>query len=174
MCTPRCGQYPLYGRDESTVIVNTRSRKVMHNVVRTIELFETYFDDLSRNSIEALLEEIHELFILPDTLWDSVTMEEMVDAVYGRLTNGQDRYMRTQTGSNITVMTIHAAKGKQFPNVIIPIDRSYDIYTEEEFRIAYVGCTRASRKLSVLVQDMKRNRFKRNLVDIFAQEIGIL
>ncbi|WP_397600065.1 ATP-dependent helicase [Silvanigrella sp.] len=72
------------------------------------------------------------------------------------------------TANAITLMTIHSAKGLEFPNIIIagleegvlPHQNSLDSpeAIEEERRLMYVAITRAKNKLTIT--NCKRNRYK--------------
>ncbi len=67
-----------------------------------------------------------------------------------------------QSGAKVTIMTIHAAKGLEFPNVflagweegVFPSQRALDegglASLEEERRLAYVAITRARRQATIL------------------------
>lgn len=71
-------------------------------------------------------------------------------------------------GQRVTLMTVHAAKGLEFPSVffvgfeegLVPLMRadSTDIQNDEEKRLAYVGCTRAMERL-YLVRAEGRSKF---------------
>lgn len=86
--------------------------------------------------------------------------------------------------SQVTLMTLHAAKGLEFPVVFIigmeeglfPSSRSMleDDAVEEERRLAYVGITRAEEKL-YLTNSLSRNlygRFQENPSSRFISEIN--
>lgn len=72
------------------------------------------------------------------------------------------------TANAVTLMTIHSAKGLEFPNVfiagleegILPHQNSLDVpeSVEEERRLMYVAITRARNKLTLT--NSKRNRYK--------------
>ncbi len=83
----------------------------------------------------------------------------------------------------VTLMTLHSAKGLEFPNVfmtgmeegIFPSARSLqdDTRMEEERRLCYVGITRAQKRLFIsrATQRMLYNQVNRNAPSRFLQEI---
>jgi DNA helicase-2/ATP-dependent DNA helicase PcrA len=85
----------------------------------------------------------------------------------------------------VTLMTLHAAKGLEFPNVyivgveqnLIPHERSLRTYDdreiEEERRLLFVGITRAEDKL-VLTQTVRREMHGRELSTIPSDFLGEL
>ncbi len=87
-------------------------------------------------------------------------------------------------GSAVSMMTMHSAKGLEFPTVFIvgmeegifPGVRSMDSLEdmEEERRLAYVAITRAKKKLYIThaKQRMLFGSTNRNLISRFAKEIG--
>lgn len=87
-------------------------------------------------------------------------------------------------GSAVSMMTMHSAKGLEFPTVfvvgmeegIFPGVRSMDSLEdmEEERRLAYVAITRAKKKLYIThaKQRMLFGSTNRNLISRFAKEIG--
>ena len=68
---------------------------------------------------------------------------------------------RAQTDAEVSLMTLHSAKGLEFPRVFLPgweagifpsqksLDESGAMGLEEERRLAYVGLTRAREKVSI-------------------------
>lgn len=84
----------------------------------------------------------------------------------------------------VTLMTIHSAKGLEFPNIfvigledgIFPSSRSFDNEEdlEEERRLAYVAITRAKKKLYITSasQRMLYGQTQRNVTSRFIREIG--
>lgn len=74
-----------------------------------------------------------------------------------RIANGELKYRKP--GANITLSTVHSAKGLEFDSVIIadalegifPSDEVSEDGAEEERRLFYVGCTRAKNELAFLL-----------------------
>jgi DNA helicase II / ATP-dependent DNA helicase PcrA len=74
------------------------------------------------------------------------------------LTSGDEPSERESPGEAVTLMTLHAAKGLEFPHVflvgmeegLLPHARAVaDVGCEEERRLAYVGITRAMKTLTL-------------------------
>jgi len=88
-------------------------------------------------------------------------------------------------GGKVSVMTLHAAKGLEFENVFLPgweegifpsprsMDEKGNEGLEEERRLAYVGITRARRKLTISHAASRRvyNQFQSNLPSRFIDEM---
>lgn len=88
-----------------------------------------------------------------------------------------------EKGAAVTLMTLHAAKGLEFPVVFIvgmeeglfPSFRSFDdeAEMEEERRLAYVGMTRAEKHLFLTAAQNRLlyGRYQQNLVSRFIDEV---
>ncbi|MEM6670647.1 MAG: UvrD-helicase domain-containing protein [Pseudomonadota bacterium] len=88
-------------------------------------------------------------------------------------------------GEQVTIMTLHAAKGLEFPVVFLPgwedglfpsqraMDESGVKGLEEERRLAYVGCTRAREKLFISFAANRRvyNQWQSSLPSRFVDEL---
>ena len=95
-----------------------------------------------------------------------------------------------KVGPCVTLMTIHAAKGLEFPVVfivgvetgMIPHARSVDEPggVEEERRLMYVAMTRAKRKLFISYCKLRERAFGKNkrmervMPSVFLKEAGLL
>ena len=83
-----------------------------------------------------------------------------------------DRYNNEENGSNIVLMTLHSSKGLEFENVFIPAMEEnvfpgyYSTLSEtemqEERRLAYVGITRAKKRLYMICAHTRTNYGKTN------------
>lgn len=105
------------------------------------------------------LENIHELVTLA-TKYDILPPEEAVEKLLGdaALASDQDSLMKSE--SAVKLMTVHAAKGLEFPYVFV-VGLEHDLFPhrrmgekavskedeEEERRLFYVAVTRAKKKL---------------------------
>lgn len=117
-------------------------------------------DDLER------LENLHELVSLA-TQYDELGPEESVEALIenAALQSDQDELQSKEQKDAVRLMTIHAAKGLEFPYVFItgmeeglfPHERLDDkgIDHEEERRLFYVALTRAEKKVFLTYAHMR-------------------
>ena len=73
-------------------------------------------------------------------------------------------------------MTVHAAKGKEFENVLAVVNhRNVNIYEPEEFRILYVACTRSRESLAVFVPtSYSHDRTRANTLDTMNRAAGFI
>lgn len=88
-----------------------------------------------------------------------------------------------ENADSVTLMTIHSAKGLEFPAVFLPgmeqgiFPGMQSMYSQEEIeeerRLAYVAITRAKQKLYIIsaAQRMMYGATKRNKISQFAEEI---
>lgn len=68
----------------------------------------------------------------------------------------RDELMEKMAANTVKVLTIHSAKGLEWDNVVVI---GLESYSEEEFNVAYVGCTRAKDFLMVMPKPTKRKRY---------------
>jgi ATP-dependent DNA helicase RecQ len=54
-----------------------------------------------------------------------------------------------ENGETIFVSTIHKAKGKEFDNVFLMLDKNFSRYGDSDIRLLYVAMTRARRNLTI-------------------------
>lgn len=123
-----------------------------------------------KNSKENLsrLQNLHELFQVAKTYENTVenpTLEDFLDSITLQVNEEQD------IGNSVSLMTIHASKGLEFP-VVFVIGMNEEIFPhknslldegglEEERRLAYVAITRA-KKLLYLTYCKLRGAFNSN------------
>ncbi len=144
-------------------------RTTQGNFVQTIrdmlkELdYETWLLDSSKdpNAAEKRMENVRELVGWIERTYDQADQEsDLADIVsYMTLMNILDRQDDDENvADSVTLMTLHAAKGLEFPHVfiigmeeeILPHRTSMDEGNiEEERRLAYVGLTRAQKTLTL-------------------------
>ncbi|WP_334329894.1 DNA helicase PcrA [Companilactobacillus sp. HBUAS59699] len=151
-----------------------------------------YVDDLrNQNNLESQsrIENIEELLTVttqfdssyePDPEIDETRLESFLTEL--SLVSDQDELEEDQ--QEVTLMTLHAAKGLEFPVVflvgmeegIFPLGRAMmkQEELEEERRLAYVGITRAEKKLYLTnaYSRMLYGRMQSNQVSRFVEEIG--
>lgn len=109
---------------------------------------------------EGRLENIRELYNVLD---DFESIESFIE--YATLVTDADENI---SGDQLVVMTLHASKGLEFNTVFLPgweeglfphqktLEESGDIGMEEERRLAYVGITRAKRKVVISFANNRR------------------
>ena len=68
----------------------------------------------------------------------------------------REELIEKMAANTVKVLTIHSAKGLEWDNVVVI---GLESYSEEEFNVAYVGCTRAKDFLMVMSKPTKRKRY---------------
>lgn len=109
--------------------------------------------------------------------------ESLLTKFLTQLSLATDQEDDQQEQAQITLMTMHAAKGLEFPYVFIvgleeglfPLRRAMELEEEleEERRLAYVGMTRAEQKLylSACRSRLLYGRYQQNMISRFIDEI---
>ncbi|MBR2841482.1 UvrD-helicase domain-containing protein [Candidatus Saccharibacteria bacterium] len=161
------GTKPLYDADLLEALSATKAREALRRLVNfmkktptdenpgeTVKRIVEYFDfkALTDDGTPATEERMRNLEVLGANAGEYDTLEEfLADA---SLMSSADE---SSTADAVTLMTLHAAKGLEFPVVFIvgmeeglfPSSRCVEDAAdlEEERRLAYVGMTRAMRRL---------------------------
>ena len=114
-----------------------------------------------------------------DRYEDGGTLEEFLEQA--ALVSDTDAW--DSEGDKVTLMTLHAAKGLEFPAVyivgveqgILPHERSREdpFQLEEERRLLFVGITRAKRNLQLSLTERReyRGRHRRSVPSLFVMEM---
>ncbi|HIL39558.1 MAG TPA: ATP-dependent DNA helicase Rep, partial [Methylococcales bacterium] len=135
---------------------------VINEFIETID-YKTWLQDNSKNeqSAERKLKNVYDLINwLKKIAEGDEDGEKSISETIAKimLLDILDRNQDEETGENVSLMTLHAAKGLEFPHVfligfeedIIPHKNSVeDEAIEEERRLAYVGITRAQKTLTL-------------------------
>lgn len=143
--------------------------EAIRDLVREID-YDTYLKDTS-NDIKAAERRMGNVYELLDWIQRLADNEEGNEADITLLVNKiclldmLDRNDEENDSDNVRLMTLHAAKGLEFPHVflvgmeeeLLPHRNSIELETiEEERRLAYVGITRAQRTLTLTVAARRR------------------
>jgi len=135
---------------------------VINDFIETID-YKTWLQDNSKNeqSAERKIKNVYDLINLLEKIAEGdEDGEKSIGETIAKimLLDILDRNQDEETGENVSLMTLHAAKGLEFPHVfligfeedIIPHKNSIeDEAIEEERRLAYVGITRAQKTLTL-------------------------
>ena len=127
---------------------------------------ETHFKKSGTEEDLSRLENLQELVTLA-TRYDELSSEDAVEALLenAALQSDQDELEKKEDRDAVRLMTVHAAKGLEFPYVFItgleeglfPHERldAKDVDHEEERRLFYVALTRAEKKVFLTYAHMR-------------------
>jgi DNA helicase-2/ATP-dependent DNA helicase PcrA len=140
-------------KDLRQIIDETNPAGLIDSLLRRIEYID-YLDDGTPQA-EMRIENVNELLSVARVYQDA-GLEDFLEEV----SLVSDAESNNQNGSSVTLMTLHSAKGLEFPVVfmvgleetILPHSRShFDPHDmEEERRLCYVGMTRAKEELYMI------------------------
>ncbi len=143
---------------------------VIRTLLQDID-YRGWIDDNSANreSAKRRWDNVEELIIWLNNLHKGELQEKTLAEMVNHLTlmDVLERQNEEESSDQVTLMTLHGAKGLEFPHVylvgveeeLLPHHSSIDEDNiEEERRLAYVGITRAQRSLTISYAS-KRKRF---------------
>lgn len=135
---------------------------VLHDMVKTIGYENWLLDNASSPAVaEKRMANVYELLawiqrMLEDSESEDKSLAEVINKMV--LIDMLEQQKETEAGDQVQLMTLHAAKGLEFPHVflvgmeeeILPHRTNIEEDNiEEERRLAYVGITRAQRSLAI-------------------------
>lgn len=126
------------------VAVQSRVYSCMQNLLASLEYYMSPFE-LEYGSLLEYLKLVKGSGFSMDPFFD-IGDERIVMAVMEYFNNG-NTICRIDNSTDRWVMTVHAAKGLEFDNVIYMLNPRMNITDPEEFRIAYVAMTRTREHL---------------------------
>jgi DNA helicase-2/ATP-dependent DNA helicase PcrA len=144
------------GVDNATHDLVARLGNLLEAVDYKSEVRRLYSDNMTREARWAAVEEMLNFAENYTRRSTSPTLAGFLEEL--ALTSGDEPSERESPGEAVTLMTLHAAKGLEFPHVflvgmeegLLPHSRAVaDGGCEEERRLAYVGITRAMRMLTL-------------------------
>lgn len=148
-------------RYESTHVLLS---ELLKSIVQKIQLFDLYKDKKRQDHLYEI--------IAYSSAFDDLPQHERLKEFIREVTFMSDKDIYDQNKDAVTLLTLHASKGLEFPVVfvagveenLIPYKRAGEpINLPEERRLFYVGMTRAMEQLHLL-HTKERNFFGENLV----------
>jgi superfamily I DNA/RNA helicase len=159
-------------------IVGIKIIKEIYNLVEVLDEYDAFFGQISIPSIMSLLDRFKADAYLIEDFWKTggITDDELAEAIRRRILTRSDLYHIVDVGSTVNLMTVHAAKGKEFMNVIVRVNqRNVNIYEPKEIRVLYIACTRAKESLAVFVpQSYAYDRTRSNTIDTMSLAAGFI
>ena len=156
--------------------VSSKIRKDIYNLIEVLDSYDSFYGSFSSAAVNAIIAKLRSDNYLIEDFWKSggVNDSELAEAVRRRITTNSELYHVVDKGSSTNLMTIHASKGKEFKNVVVPVNiRSINIYDQEEVRILFVACTRAIESLCVFIpESYTHDRSRANIVDLMIRSTG--
>lgn len=132
------GLRSTYGADRK------RLGKGMRHMINLLDL-------INRPTMEEIVHEIRAIgYQVSDNQWAAPLSDEEIIASATELVNGGDPKIRIDNGASTDIMTIHAAKGLEFDEVIVYVPE-HAYATTGELRVWYVAFTRARRRLTLII-----------------------
>ena len=142
--------------------------ETLRDLIREID-YETWLRDSSSDprAAERRMENVWELVAWLQRMVDDPDQDSSLEELLARiaLLDILDRNANAEGGDRVSLMTLHAAKGLEFPHVylvgmeeeLLPHRNSIEEESiEEERRLAYVGITRAQTSLTLTVAQRRR------------------
>ncbi len=161
-------------------VVENKLSDLIKFVCEKITYFEIYKDKRRQDNVFEL--------IGYSLQFDDLPPYEGLKAFIDETAMMQDKDMYDQSKNVVTLMTLHASKGLEFPIVfisgvddgLIPYEFDEGINEEEERRLFYVGMTRAEKELHLIYAkernwfgektEMKKSRFLNDIPSDLVQE----
>ena len=166
----------LYTDDLPPILPSTRNQ--VYLLLQEIDEYSKYYSARRKEDISGLLTVLMERAYNTEQFWKTLALtdDDIVNLAFDRIETDQDSYFETNPGANVKCMTMHSSKGREFENVSVVVNGwSVNIYEQEEFRVLYVACSRAKKRLEVISpMDIRRNKDKRNIIDSLNPERDIL
>jgi len=157
--------------------IGSQARKDIYNLIETLDMYKEYYGKLDSGAIHSLIGALRNDGYTVEELWRSVESDDaLVDSVKRKVIANAETYFNVFNGGTTTLMTIHAAKGKEFSHVVMSVNaKSVNIYDQEELRVLYVGGSRARESLDIFVPEIySHDRSRPNILDAVNKTAGII
>lgn len=157
--------------------IGSQARQDIYNLIEILDMYKEYYGKLDSVAIHSLISALRSDGYIVDELWRSVESDDiLVDSVKRKVIADAETYFNVFNGSTTTLMTIHAAKGKEFSHVVMSVNaKSVNIYDPEELRVLYVGSSRARETLDIFVPEIySHDRSRPNILDAVNKTTGII
>jgi superfamily I DNA/RNA helicase len=164
---------PTVANAEVTVL--PKSFAVMKRFIDTLDTFEIDTSCLSKERVLDVISTVIERGYSIELAID-VPKEELCKAILNRIIRDQETILKVDNGSNVTVMTMHGSKGREFDNVAVIVNPYIDIDSEDRFRVMYVALSRARENLKIILPERSEGKSlpKGNIIDAVLSYKGII
>lgn len=144
-------------------ILNSFSNIIM-NVIETLDIYKMDVEYTEESIINAV-NNLYDKGLYVERIYD-ISPEIIAKSLLDNNSGNNSSY-RIDNGSNITISTVHAAKGAEYDNVIYTLNTKMSIYDSEEFRIFYVATTRSRNNLYIVSPELDMNEIDHTVSNIY-------
>ena len=160
---------------DSKIVITPRISSTFRNFIESIESLLVNNCDSINDKVHKVLDNLQEVGYSMEKIFN-VPYNIVYDATINRVLKNRETLYRVDNNADVTAMTMHSSKGREFDNTIAVINPWVDLSSDEEHRLLYVAFTRARANLKVLLPDRKQVRTtkERNILDSILAYKGII
>lgn len=142
--------------DRNMPIIHAKSQILLSNIIDTLLTLEQSLDKENYLN-ENIVKGIKNLGYNVDNFWD-IPDEALLKTITDFICGAKEKKYYIDNKSNKNLMTVHAAKGSEFNNVVVVVNDYFTKFKDpEEERIIYVAMTRAINDLTVIIPHSFQN-----------------